>query len=960
MIRQLVLLQLFAILPLAGAATLGNSPVYPKQDRLPSHPSILEKLKRVDLSQRMNNRHRQDPIKVPLGTSIIDVLTTEKEKNESARPRNYPNRRAYTTSRTTSNTEHNEDGQKQDRWRRNKRLRQFEIEALIEGDDERIHDDKQASEINKTNGGTDEADISKLLVQEVESMAITSETTYKFNDHWAKHGKNHSNINEKNINRNMVDYLSILVSNNNPGGTEGRGLELTILSINRSTGKVRGFQRDQNSGALGNILQITNDGTHDNGSRENLLRVRRSLSKELHKNWKCEALHPQDDDNDNDDENDYIGLFSNLDEKGAHDVHELMDVRNKNVWVEGNLEQHSSKRSMDLKSPLWIEPKSYSFHVDIIIEIDKYFIEKQGGDIEEVIEYINFLVSAANVIFEHEVDAHLNIVRIEETDFYDNIETTREALRARRLQGIKTNSNTNGDTKKITLYHAMLGRYIGGGIAFIDTICDSKWGFGVTSDLSGTLRSIDDDVLYDFFIFSHELGHSLGSGHTFDAYDPPVDHCGICAEQPGDDLVIDGLPLKSSATLMSYCNFCAGGLPNVATTLGGVWTGVEPRGEISNWINHPAIVASKVSAEPRRVSNTVWNILASKGNCVEPPYRLNSVQGCNDDNDCNDINKCTVDTCESYQCVVSDVLSDCCGNGICEFGEMKTCEDCGPFVVRADSFCSKECFALDGFMFDVSLVEKAEKQIFITSIRFMYSTTIKTNATIDIFVTEEGSYTKHSQSEDGWNLIQTLSVSKNDDPDFIDVAFDPFIAVGAGSRRGFYLSASEDLILFGEGIYAIQDDFGVELFSSRAISGRFGNGIEGFSLNCEVYYLIDDAISSPTEGPISTPPQTSLAESTNGQVSLNTQIITTSNKELNLEYESKVIDPFPIEASSTATVTTASSSAKFNSDIHDISPIDEKLERLEASAPFESSARKLFGDNRIVLLAGYILTTLIT
>lgn len=105
----------------------------------------------------------------------------------------------------------------------------------------------------------------------------------------------------------------------------------------------------------------------------------------------------------------------------------------------------------------------------------------------------------------HTISDTVNIVRIEETDFYDNIETTREALRARRLQGIKTNSNTNGDTKKITLYHAMLGRYIGGGIAFIDTICDSKWGFGVTSDLSGTLRSIDDDVLYDFFIFSHEL-----------------------------------------------------------------------------------------------------------------------------------------------------------------------------------------------------------------------------------------------------------------------------------------------------------------------------------------------------------------------------------------------------------------------------------------------------------------------
>ena len=43
---------------------------------------------------------------------------------------------------------------------------------------------------------------------------------------------------------------------------------------------------------------------------------------------------------------------------------------------------------------------------------------------------------------------------------------------------------------------------------------------------------------------SHEIGHSLGSGHTFDAgaYSPPVDTCGItCPES---------LPKESSATIM--------------------------------------------------------------------------------------------------------------------------------------------------------------------------------------------------------------------------------------------------------------------------------------------------------------------------------------------------------------------------------------------------------------------------
>ncbi len=426
---------------------------------LPSDPSILERLKPVDLSQwkrYRNHRHlrrqRRNPIKVPLGTSIADVLKSENENNESSIPRNYPSRRAYTMSGTTANAENNEDDRKRMRWRRNKTLRQFEIEALLEGENASFNQD---GETHEAIGGNDKSNISKLLVQEVESMAITSETTYKFSHHWARHDNNHSNINEKNIYRHLVENLSILVSSNNHDGEEGRGSGLTILSINQSTGQVRGLHRDHASSALGMILQITNDGTYDDGSRKNFLRARRSLSKELHKNWKCEALHPHENEDDNSRENHDAFLFSNRDGLEEHDVQEFIDVHSKTIWEENNSEQHSSKRSVDLNSPceclvlcvsafifeklvesgkrkddqhvsfhshtflfthkfcmctaVWIEPKSYSFHVDIIIEIDKYFIEKQGGDMEEVIEYINFLVSAANVIFEHEVDAHCKL-----------------------------------------------------------------------------------------------------------------------------------------------------------------------------------------------------------------------------------------------------------------------------------------------------------------------------------------------------------------------------------------------------------------------------------------------------------------------------------------------------------------------------------------------------------------------
>ena len=39
-------------------------------------------------------------------------------------------------------------------------------------------------------------------------------------------------------------------------------------------------------------------------------------------------------------------------------------------------------------------------------------------------------------------------------------------------------------------------------------------------------------------------------GHTFDAFDPPVDVCNVCAESPGENIAVDGLPLENSATIM--------------------------------------------------------------------------------------------------------------------------------------------------------------------------------------------------------------------------------------------------------------------------------------------------------------------------------------------------------------------------------------------------------------------------
>ena len=57
-----------------------------------------------------------------------------------------------------------------------------------------------------------------------------------------------------------------------------------------------------------------------------------------------------------------------------------------------------------------------------------------------------------------------------------------------------TNADKAKDSSKtLRLHHAVVARYLGGGIAYIDTVCDKDWGFGVTSGLSGSIENVNED-----------------------------------------------------------------------------------------------------------------------------------------------------------------------------------------------------------------------------------------------------------------------------------------------------------------------------------------------------------------------------------------------------------------------------------------------------------------------------------
>ncbi|KAL3761984.1 hypothetical protein ACHAW5_006490 [Stephanodiscus triporus] len=210
----------------------------------------------------------------------------------------------------------------------------------------------------------------------------------------------------------------------------------------------------------------------------------------------------------------------------------------------------------------------YDYHVDVYVEIDFALCAANGETCAEgigtkTLNYVNALFTGANTIYETEINTHLHVLHIDLNTNYDSSTDSGMALDTMQTKfGSSAGWHyTSPSGVKPDLHHALLGKGLGGGIAFLGVICDSELGFGLTSGLKGNFVSMDNVVVWDSSAFMHEIGHNFGSGHTHDDYSPVIDTCGTSCPT--------GLPLAKSTTIMSYCDLCTGGDSNLAYTFGG-------------------------------------------------------------------------------------------------------------------------------------------------------------------------------------------------------------------------------------------------------------------------------------------------------------------------------------------------------------------------------------------------------
>ncbi|MGD2017333.1 MAG: zinc-dependent metalloprotease [Planctomycetota bacterium] len=114
-----------------------------------------------------------------------------------------------------------------------------------------------------------------------------------------------------------------------------------------------------------------------------------------------------------------------------------------------------------------------------------------------------------------------------------------------------------------TLGHMMSGAGLGGGVAYLDVLCNNSFNFGVSGNIGAQVNFpvVQQPSNWDFIVVAHELGHNFSSPHTHD-FCPPLDECapngyfGSCQSSQ---------VCSNMGTIMSYCHLCSGGTGNITT-----------------------------------------------------------------------------------------------------------------------------------------------------------------------------------------------------------------------------------------------------------------------------------------------------------------------------------------------------------------------------------------------------------
>jgi len=113
------------------------------------------------------------------------------------------------------------------------------------------------------------------------------------------------------------------------------------------------------------------------------------------------------------------------------------------------------------------------------------------------------------------------------------------------------------------LGHLLSGACLGGGMAYMGSLCNLFTRFAVSGQIDGEAGfPVEQGPLtWDFVVVAHEIGHNFGARHTHELC-PPLDRC--APDKDFGDCQSERSCIENG-TLMSYCHSCTGGMSNITT-----------------------------------------------------------------------------------------------------------------------------------------------------------------------------------------------------------------------------------------------------------------------------------------------------------------------------------------------------------------------------------------------------------
>jgi len=186
--------------------------------------------------------------------------------------------------------------------------------------------------------------------------------------------------------------------------------------------------------------------------------------------------------------------------------------------------------------------------VSVFYEVDQAQYNKKGQSAANTEAWLLAVLNQVAVLYmEHDIPLNVSGIQVWDTpDPYLSASNTSDALNIFRSEASQ-NPNNNG-----RLAHLISGRSLGGGIAYVNTLCASTVNVAVSANMTSGNTSYPN-YSWNVMVIAHELGHNFGSRHThacvWNGNNTAIDGCattqGNC-DQPA-------IP-PTGGTIMSYCH----------------------------------------------------------------------------------------------------------------------------------------------------------------------------------------------------------------------------------------------------------------------------------------------------------------------------------------------------------------------------------------------------------------------